>query len=87
MIFSPSLFMAKTKKQSKSPGKKAKCQEPPMRYFIDSDRIIPIDGLDRERPKPKNEMADSCKIAWGKSKIRPTSICGKIFGRMWFLKI
>lgn len=51
--------MAKTKKQSKSPGKKARCQVPAIRYFIDSDKIIPIDGLDRERPKPRKEMADS----------------------------
>ena len=44
--------------------------------------IYPTAGCSGERPKPKNVMLDSCRIAWGNCKISPVRNWGTKFGTM-----
>src|SRR5690625_3786220 len=64
-----------------TPGKKESHHRPLDKYRVDSDNMIPIDGVSVDNPKPRKVMEASCKIACGNSKINPTISCGNMWGK------
>ena len=53
-MFSPAISNNNTRINNAKPGNKANHQLPVARYFMDSDKIIPIAGSCGDKPKPKN---------------------------------
>src|SRR5690625_4273433 len=75
-MFRPSASKTPTIKSKVNPGKNANHHKPIDKYCIDSDKIIPIAGLSVDKPKPRNVIAASCKIACGNNNIKPIKSCG-----------
>ena len=58
------------------PGKNDNHHFPLVKYFMDSDKIIPMAGSWDCNPNPKNVTDDSCSMACGKISTIPTKSCG-----------
>ena len=55
--FSPITSNVRTTRSKQRPGKNASHHIPEDKYFIDSERIIPIAGLCGDNPSPKKVTA------------------------------
>ena len=62
-MFSPAISNNNTRINNAKPGNKANHQLPVARYFMDSDKIIPIAGSCGDNQKPKKVTLASCIIA------------------------
>ena len=62
-MFSPAISNNNTKINNAKPGNNANHQLPVAKYFIDSDKIIPIAGSCGDKPNHKNVTLASCMIA------------------------